>query len=65
MNKDTIIWVKTAVRETDEKETGANITQGTQEGAANIEYSVNKFFRESEDKLSYGSIKIQTLLLMI
>ena len=66
MNKDTIIRVKTAVGETDEKETGENIGQGTLEGAyisaANIDYSVNKFFMESEDELSYGSIKIQPLL---
>ena len=66
MNKDTIIRVKTAVGETDEKETGENIGQGTLEGAylsaPNIDYSVNKFFMESEDELSYGSIKIQPLL---
>ena len=59
MNKDTKITVRTAVGETDETETGGNIGQGTLEGAnisaANIEYTVNMFFKTSMDELSYGA----------
>ena len=66
MNKDTKIRVRTAVGETDEKETGENIGQGTLEGAnisaANIDYSVNIFFKTSLDELSYGAHRIQPLL---
>ena len=66
MNKDTKIRVRTAVGETEEKETGENIGQGTLEGAnisaANIDYTVNKFFKTSRDELSYGSEKLQPML---
>ena len=66
MNKDTIISVKTAVGETEEKEIGENIGQGTLEGAnisaANIDYTVNRFFKYSKDELSYGESRLQPLL---
>ena len=66
MNKDTKITVRTAVGVTEEKETGENIGQGTLEGAiisaANIDYSVNRFFSESKDELSYGRTKLQPLI---
>ena len=66
MNKDTIIRVKTAVGETNEIETGENIGQGTLEGAnisaANIDYTVNLFFKHSQDDLSYREGKLQPLL---
>ena len=66
MNKDTKITVRTAVGVTEEKETGENIGQGTLEGAiisaANIDYSVNRFFCESKDELSYGRTKLQPLI---
>ena len=49
MNKDTKIKVRTAIGETEEKDTGENIGQGTLEGAvisaANIDYRVDIFFR--------------------
>ena len=48
MNKETKIRFRTAVGQTEEKETGENIGQGTLEGAnisaANIDYTVNMFF---------------------
>ena len=66
MNKDTKIRVRTAVGETDEIETGENIGQGTLEGAnisaANVDYTVNMFFKTSLDELSYGENKLQPLL---
>ena len=66
MNKDTKIRVSTAVGETEEKETGENIGQGTLEGAnisaANIDFTVNMFFKDSIDELSYGLTRIQPLL---
>ena len=66
MNKDTKIRVRTAVGETEEKETGENIGQGTLEGAnisaANIDYTVNMFFKTSIDELSYGGEQLQPLL---
>ena len=66
MNKNTKIKVRTAIGETEEKDTGENIGQGTLEGAvisaANIDYTVDIFFRESTDELSYGGIKLQPFL---
>ena len=66
MNKDTKIRVRTAVGETEEKETGENIGQGTLEGAvisaANIDYSMNRFFSVSREELSYGGLKLQPLI---
>ena len=66
MNKDTKIKVRTAVGDSEEKVTGENIGQGTLEGAnisaANIDYSVNMFFKSSMDELSYGSEQLQPLL---
>ena len=68
MNKDTKIKVRTTIGETEEKDTGENIGQGTLEGAvissANIDYdcTVDKFFRKSTDELSFGGIKLQPLL---
>ena len=66
MNKDTQIRVRTAVEETDEKDTGENIGQGTLEGAvisaANIDYTMNRFFSESKDEVSYGGINLQPLI---
>ena len=66
MNKDSKITVRTAVGETDEAETGENIGQGTLEGAnisaANIDYTVNMFFKTSMDELSYGGDQPQPLL---
>ena len=66
MNKDTRIRVKTPVGETEEKESGENIGQGTLEGAlisaANIDYSINKFFKNSKEELSYGGIYLQPLM---
>ena len=60
------IRVRTAVGETEEKETGENIGQGTLEGAnisaANIDYTVNVFFKTSTDELSYGGEQLQPLL---
>ena len=56
----------TAVGQTEEKETGENIGQGTLEGAnisaANIDYTVNMFFQTSMDELSYGGERLQPLL---
>ena len=61
-----MIRVRTAVGETEEKETGENIEQGTLEGAtisaANIDYTVNMFFQTSMDELSYGGERLQPLL---
>ena len=66
LNKDTVIKVKTAVGDTIEKETGENIGQGTLEGAnisaANIDYTVNKFFKNSKEEVSYGNERLQPLL---
>ena len=66
MNKDTKITVRTAVGETEETETGENIGQGTLEGAnisaANIDFTVNLFFKTSMDELSYGGDQLQPLL---
>ena len=66
MNKDTKIRVKTGVGETEEKESGENIGQGTLEGAyisaASIDYSVNMLFKDSIDELSYGGTHVQPLL---
>ena len=58
LNKDTVIKVNTAVGDTNEEETGENIGQGTLEGAhisaSNIEYTVNEFFKNSNDETSWG-----------
>ena len=66
LNKDTIIRVKTAVGDTNERETGENIGQGTLEGAnisaANIDYTVNEFFKISNEEISYGEERMQPLL---
>ena len=66
MNKDTKFKVRTAVGETDEKDTGEKIGQGTLAGAnisaANIDYTVNMFFKASMDELSYGGEQLQPLL---
>ena len=66
MNKDTVIKVKTAVGDSEEKETGENIGQGTLEGAnisaANIDYTVNQYFKNSKDEISYGVERLQPLL---
>ena len=66
LNKDTIIRVKTAVGDTNEKETGENIGQGTLEGAnisaANIDYTINEFFKNSNEEISYGEERMQPLL---
>ena len=66
LNKDTIIKVKTAVGDSNEKETGENIGQGTLEGAtisaANIDFTVNEFFKNSIEEISYGAERLQPLL---
>ena len=66
LNKDTVIKVKTAVGDTNEEETGENIGQGTLEGAhisaANSDYTVNEFFKNSNDEISYGEERLQPLL---
>ena len=66
MNKDTQIRVRTAVGETDEKDTGENIGQGTLEGAvisaANIDYTMTRFFSESKEEVSYGGMNLQPLI---
>ena len=66
LNKDTVIKVNTAVGDTNEEETGENIGQGTLEGAhisaSNIEYTVNEFFGNSNDDISYGEERLQPLL---
>ena len=66
LNKDTIIRVKTAVGDSNEKATAENIGQGTLEGAnisaANIDYTVNEFFKNSVDEISYGEERLQPLL---
>ena len=52
--------------DSEEKETGENIGQGTLEGAnisaANIDYTVNKFFKTSLEEVSYGEARLQPLL---
>ena len=66
LNKDTRISVKNAIGCSDPIITGENIGQGTQEGAiisaANIDFTVNKYFKTSADELSYGNINLQPLL---
>ena len=66
MNKDTKIRVSTSVGETEEKETRENIGQVTLYGAnisaANIDFTVNMFFKDSIDELSYGEPRLQPLL---
>ena len=66
MNKDTRIRVKTAFGVTEEVVTGENVGQGTIEGAdisaANIDYGVNHFFKNSNYELSYGSVRLQPML---
>ena len=66
MNKDNIIKVRTAVGDSDERYTGENIGQGTQEGAilsaASIDYTVRRFFQNSSDEFRYGCEDIHPLL---
>ena len=66
LNKNTKISVCTAVGNSEYANTGENIGQGSIEGAiisaANIDYSVNEYFKESTDELSYGQVRIQPLL---
>ena len=68
MNSDTVIRVKTAVGMTKEEETGANVSQGTIEGAiifisaASIDKGVNDAFKHSDKEASYGSEPLQPLL---
>ena len=53
MNKDTETQVRIAVGQTNEKEHGENVGQGTLEGAnisaANIECTIHMSFKESLD----------------
>ena len=66
LNKDTRISVENALGCSDPISTGENIGQGTQEGAiisaANVDFTVNKYFKTSTDELSYGDVSLQPLL---
>ena len=66
LNKDTRISVQTAAGLSEQRETGENIGQGTQEGAilsaSNVDYTVNRYFSASRHELSYGNVGLQPLL---
>ena len=66
MNCDTVIRVKTGVGMTKEEESGANVGQGTTEGAllsaASIDFTVNEAFKNSDKEISYGPEPLQPLL---
>ena len=66
MNKEAKIKVKTAVGETDVKESGDNVAQGTVEGAilsaGNVDKGVNEAFVFSNQETSYGEERLQPLL---
>ena len=66
LNKDTKITVKTCLGESKEADTGENIGQGTVEGAvisaASIDYTIAKFFDDSEAEISYGNLNLRPLI---
>ena len=66
MNKDTVNKVRTALGETEEKETGEGLGQRTIEGAllsaASLDKGVEEYFGESTAEVSYGQVKMGPLL---
>ena len=66
MNKDTRISVRTAVGNTEQRETGEGWGQGTIEGAicsaVNLDNGVRDFFATSECEVSYGDMALSPLL---
>ena len=66
MNKDTRIKVRTAVGDTEERDTGEGWGQGTIEGAlvsaVNLDNGVRDFFIDSEYEVSYGDLMLSPAL---
>ena len=66
MNSDAKIKVRTALGETEIRETGDNVAQGTVEGAtvssANVDKGINYTFANSYKEISYGEERIQPLM---
>ena len=62
LNKDTRIRVRTVVGDSEKKETGKGMGQGTQESSitssVNISGGVKDFFEHSEHEIFYGEIKL-------
>ena len=62
LNKDTRISVRTAVGDTEQRETGEGWGQGTIEGAicsaVNLDNGVRDFFCNSEHEVSYGGVRL-------
>ena len=62
MNKDTRIKVRTPVGESESRETGENIAQGTSEAgiisSVNLSEGVDDFFESSDNELFYGNVKL-------
>ena len=66
LNNETKITVRTTAGDTEEAFTGENIGQGTNEGAiisaANIDYTMQNYFGDSKDELSYTNLRLQPLI---
>ena len=62
LNKDARITVRTPVGDSEKRETGENIAQGSTEGSltssSNLSSGVKDFFEESEHEVHYGPLKI-------
>ena len=66
LNKNNRIKVKISMGETDWKETGENLTQGSVGGslisAINLSSSVNEAFKDSKHEVNYGHLEMQPLI---
>ena len=62
MNKDTRITVRTAVGDSDQRETGEGLAQGTSEAgiasSVSLSKGVDEFFESSENELTYGTVTL-------
>ena len=68
MNKNTRITIKTPVGDTQLKDTGPIVTQGSVEGpvlsSVSIDNGTNVTFAKSEVKVSYKNLKLSPTLFM-
>ena len=66
MNKDSIIKVRTGVGDTETRETGEGLGQGTIEeallSAANLDQGVQEQFKDSTEEVYYGKSRLQPML---
>ena len=67
LNKSNFIQIKTPVGITKGFQTGGNVTKGSVGGGSissiNLDVPIQTFFKESEDEVNYGDIKLNQMTL--